>query len=63
MSQAAPPDPWNQPRVSPRRRLGWVGFEGIIASGKTTQSRLLAEHLPATPTSCRNSATTSSAGS
>jgi len=30
-------------RVRPKHR--WVGFEGIVASGKTTQARLLADHL------------------
>lgn len=46
---AAAPSPgsWSwRPRLPlGRRRRGWVGFEGIVASGKTTQSRRLAERI------------------
>jgi thymidylate kinase len=57
MSRTASPekDPLRTPRASSpptlrsrffgRPRRGWVGFEGIVASGKTTQSLLLAESI------------------
>jgi thymidylate kinase len=46
MSHIAPPEQapprWSL-RARPKQR--WVGFEGIVASGKTTQARRLAESL------------------
>ena len=52
MSPTAPADPAQArprrgvPRIRHKHR--WVGFEGIVASGKTTQARLLANNLKST---------------
>jgi thymidylate kinase len=53
MSPSAPPEPTQVRRrwgvFRDRTRHRWVGFEGIVASGKTTQARLLADTLRAAP--------------
>jgi thymidylate kinase len=49
MSYIAPPGQapaqWRRGAPRSRHKHRWVGFEGIVASGKTTQARLLAHTL------------------
>ena len=52
MSPTAPADPaqarLRRGALRIRHKHRWVGFEGIVASGKTTQARVLADNLRST---------------